>query len=56
MKKTFKKIKKGNGGVFSKSVKKTSPKSSPKTKKVRFNDDPISERRSQSPRDKDDFY
>ena len=56
MRKTIKKIKKGNGGVFSKSVKKTSPKSSPKIKKVRFNDDPVSEIRSQSPRDKDDFY
>jgi hypothetical protein len=57
MRKTIKKIKKGNGGVFSKSTKKPSPpKSPPKTKKVRFNDDPVSEIRSQSPRDKDDFY
>ena len=57
MRKTIKKIKKGNGGVFSKSTKKSSPpKSPPKTKKARFEENPVSEIKTQSPRDEEDFY
>ena len=56
MRKTIKKMK-GNGGVFSKSTKKSSPpKSPPKTKKARFEENPISEIKTQSPRDEEDFY
>ena len=56
MRKTIKKIKKGNGGVFSKSTKKPSPKSQKKTKKARFEENPVSEIKTQSPRDEEDFY
>ena len=56
MRKTIKKMK-GNGGVFSKSTKKPSPpKSPPKTKKARFEENPVSEIKTQSPRDEEDFY